>query len=80
MEHREGYFTVAQLKGRGWTVPMIRKFLGEHDQEYGNGNWNVRLKRTTGMFLYLANRVTDAENKPEFQAAKYIAARRRRNR
>ncbi|MFD1730323.1 hypothetical protein ACFSC4_03200 [Deinococcus malanensis] len=33
----EGFLATQDLKERGWTPPLIRRFLGEHDATRENG-------------------------------------------
>jgi hypothetical protein len=80
MKQLNGYYNRAQLKERSWTVSLIMDFLGEHDKEYGSGNWNGRLKRVTGFLYYGVNRVHAAEALPEFIEAKATAEARRARR
>jgi hypothetical protein len=56
----ETHLTVAGLRERGWTVAMIREYLGEPDTTRPN----PRYWRAAPMKLYLAERAELAEASP----------------
>jgi hypothetical protein len=66
------YYTIAELKRRGWTGTLIRDYLGKPDQygyvdkEFFNIPDNVR----PWSCLYLIERVNEAEATTEFQQQK----------
>jgi hypothetical protein len=61
------------LRERGWTVAMIREYLGEPDTTRPN----PRYWSAAPMKLYLAERAEVAEASPEWAERKARAARRR---
>jgi hypothetical protein len=76
----EGFFSRPQLRERGWTPALIRKFLRQHDIERGHNVTLVRGKKTYGgRFFYLVSRVEVVEASAEFKVAKTHSDARRKN-
>jgi hypothetical protein len=63
-----GYYSRGQLKERGWTDTLIKRFMPTHDCEKGQGTWNSRTKATGGQYFYLIARLEAVEASPEFKA------------
>nr|WP_221269626.1 hypothetical protein [Deinococcus budaensis] len=61
------------LKERGWTPGLIRKFLGEHDDTRPNG-LKMGRRRLPPVKLYREQRVLDAEREETFLVAQARAA------
>jgi hypothetical protein len=68
---RREMFTISELKERGWTQGLIKRFLGEPDAT--RPNRYRRRRRKSPVRLYGANRVTELEASPEFAEAKGMA-------
>lgn len=68
------FYTVAQLKERGWTAALRRRFLGPCDQRLAVDHW----KNWSGKLAYRVRRVELAEVSPAFEAAFRESAYRRK--
>jgi len=64
---------VRELKGRGWTRPMVAELLGEHDGYVRRNHWLCSHARA-----YAVGRVEAAESSPAFRA-RFLASLRRRS-
>lgn len=60
-------FTTSELKSRGWTDSLIRKFLEEHDETRPNPKYS---NAGSPMKLYRRDRVERIEKSEEFREAK----------
>lgn len=67
------YFSTHQLKERGWTVGLIKRFLPEHDQQRPN-QMKMGRRRLPPVKLYVQDRVHQIEREDEFLAAQAKAA------
>lgn len=67
------YFSTHQLKERGWTVGLIKRFLPEHDEERPN-QMKMGRRRLPPVKLYSQDRVHQIEREDEFLAAQAKAA------
>jgi hypothetical protein len=65
---RRNMFNISELKKRGWTQGLIKRFLGEPDATRPNRYRSRR--RKSPVKLYRANRVRELEASPEFAEAK----------
>jgi hypothetical protein len=70
---RRTMLNISDLKERGWTQGLIKRFLGEPDATRPN---RYRNRRRSPVKLYQVNRVTELEASPEFAAAKSKAMAR----
>ena len=68
-----GFLATQDLKERGWTPTLIRKFLGEHDQTRPNG-LKMGRRRLPPVKLYREERVNEVERQDAFLAAQARAA------
>lgn len=68
-----GYLATQDLKERGWTPGLIRKFLGEHDLTRENG-LKMGRRRLPPVKLYREDRVLDAEREEAFLVGQARAA------
>lgn len=68
------YFSLANLKGRGWTASLIKCFLDQPDKTKVNPFY----KSASPQKLYLVSRVEEIEKSQEFQEKKLIASKRSR--
>jgi hypothetical protein len=64
--------SIPQLKVRGWTPAMIKRFLSKHDDETSNRHH----RSGQPMRLYKETRVLKLEEQPQFQEAKRNAEAR----
>ena len=64
---RRDMFKIADLKQRGWTRGLIKRFLGEPDATRPN---RYRNRRRSPVKLYQVNRVQKVEASAEFAGAK----------
>jgi hypothetical protein len=64
---------ISDLRERGWTQGLIKRFLGEPDATRPN---RYRNRRRSPVKLYHVNRVTELEALPEFAEAKSKAMAR----
>ncbi|ACO45963.1 hypothetical protein DEDE109153_02570 [Deinococcus deserti] len=69
----EGFLATQDLKDRGWTPPLIRRFLGEHDTTRENG-LRMGRRRLPPVKLYAEARVLEVERDDTFLAAQARAA------
>ncbi|MFC4425414.1 hypothetical protein [Deinococcus navajonensis] len=69
----EGFLATQDLKDRGWTPPLIRRFLGEHDQTRENG-LRMGRRKLPPVKLYAEARVLEVERDDTFLAAQARAA------
>jgi hypothetical protein len=67
------FFSVPELKARGWTTTAIQRFLGEHDEQRPNPQY----PGAAPMRLYFTERVLETEASSDFRAW-YEAYDRRR--
>lgn len=68
-----GFLATQDLKERGWTPTLIRKFLGEHDQTRPNG-LKMGRRKLPPVKLYREERVNEVEREDTFLAAQARAA------
>ncbi|WP_221089883.1 hypothetical protein [Deinococcus aquaedulcis] len=68
-----GFLATQDLKDRGWTPALIRRFLGEHDQTRPNG-LKMGRRRLPPVKLYQEARVLEVERQDTFLAAQARAA------
>ncbi|WP_135227681.1 hypothetical protein [Deinococcus fonticola] len=68
-----GFLATQDLKDRGWTPALIRRFLGEHDSTRPNG-LKMGRRRLPPVKLYREERVHEAESDDTFLAAQAKAA------
>ncbi|GGR85314.1 hypothetical protein [Deinococcus sedimenti] len=68
-----GFLATQDLKDRGWTPALIRRFLGEHDRTRPNG-LRMGRRRLPPVKLYEEARVLDVEREDSFLAAQARAA------
>ncbi|MBZ9749348.1 hypothetical protein K7W42_00590 [Deinococcus sp. HMF7604] len=68
-----GFLATQDLKERGWTPALIRRFLGEHDQTRPNG-LKMGRRRLPPVKLYGETRVFEVERQDTFLAAQARAA------
>lgn len=68
-----GFLATQDLKERGWTPGLIRKFLGEHDDTRPNG-LKMGRRRLPPVKLYREDRVLDAEREEAFLVGQARAA------
>ncbi|GGK87362.1 hypothetical protein [Deinococcus radiotolerans] len=68
-----GFLATQDLKDRGWTPALIRRFLGEHDRTRPNG-LRMGRRRLPPVKLYEEARVLDVERDDTFLAAQARAA------
>ncbi|WP_233218606.1 hypothetical protein [Deinococcus arcticus] len=68
-----GFLATQDLKDRGWTPALIRRFLGEHDSTRPNG-LKMGRRRLPPVKLYEEARVLDVERQDVFLAAQARAA------
>lgn len=68
-----GFLATQDLKERGWTPGLIRKFLGEHDDTRPNG-LKMGRRRLPPVKLYREERVLDAEREEAFLVGQARAA------
>lgn len=68
-----GFLATQDLKDRGWTPALIRRFLGEHDSTRPNG-LKMGRRRLPPVKLYREERVHEAEADDTFLAAQARAA------
>ncbi|MDL2345190.1 hypothetical protein QOL99_13660 [Deinococcus sp. MIMF12] len=68
-----GFLATQDLKERGWTPGLIRKFLGEHDLTRPNG-LKMGRRRLPPVKLYREERVLDAERQEPFLVGQARAA------
>lgn len=68
-----GFLATQDLKERGWTPTLIRRFLGEHDRTRPNG-LRMGRRRLPPVKLYEEARVLDVERDDTFLAAQARAA------
>lgn len=62
------------LRGRGWTDALIRKYLGDHDRRDSVDHW----ANFTGRDMYWTARVELAEAMEQFEADFLASAKRRK--
>lgn len=65
---------IAELRVRGWTEALIKKYIGDHDWRDDVHHW----ANFTGKNMYARIRVTMAEAMPEFEADFLASVKRRR--
>lgn len=68
-----GFLATQDLKERGWTPGLIRRFLGEHDDTRPNG-LKMGRRRLPPVKLYREERVQDAERDEAFLVGQARAA------
>ncbi|UBV43619.1 hypothetical protein LAJ19_05245 [Deinococcus taeanensis] len=68
-----GFVATQDLKDRGWTPALIRRFLGEHDRTRPNG-LRMGRRRLPPVKLYEEARVLEVERDDAFLAAQARAA------
>ncbi|ALW88732.1 hypothetical protein [Deinococcus actinosclerus] len=68
-----GFLATQDLKERGWTPALIRRFLGEHDRTRPNG-LRMGRRRLPPVKLYEEARVLEVERDDTFLAAQARAA------
>lgn len=68
-----GFLATQDLKERGWTPGLIRRFLGEHDGTRPNG-LKMGRRRLPPVKLYREDRVLDTEREDAFLVAQARAA------
>jgi hypothetical protein len=66
MEREKKYMIASDLKDRGWTDGLIRRFLGEPDQLAANPHY----RSAAPMRLYAIERITGIEATPAFAEAR----------
>ena len=67
------YFSKPELRSRGWTDSMIKRFMPEHDFE----RINPFFKRASKMKLYLQDKVFKIEETEDFKTALSLGRKRR---
>jgi hypothetical protein len=68
-----GFLATQDLKERGWTPGLIRRFLGDHDQTRENG-LKMGRRRLPPVKLYREERVLEAERAENFLVGQARAA------
>ena len=67
------YFSKPELRSRGWTDSMIKRFMPEHDYECVNPFF----KSASKMKLYLQDKVIKIEETEDFKTALSLGRKRR---
>jgi len=70
------FFSVSELKTRGWTATAIQRFLGEADEQRPNPQY----PGAAPMRLYFTERVLETEATGDFRAWREAYDRRRASR
>lgn len=68
-----GYYCKTELKGRGWTDSLIKRFLPEPDKTYPNPHY----KDGAPMCFYAERRTKEIEESVEFKEAKEASSKRK---